>query len=146
MAEKVVMDQVEDIITCSLCLGVLEKPKTLNCLHSYCQDCLEKLDAPKPVAEEPAKAATSDADAVVNEKPEPNADGYECPQCRRFTPKKEVRVVHLIIQLLDAYYAAKKAKSDAKCERCQKNDEFGFHGDGCGVETMDSDVCAKATQ
>ena len=57
MADNVVMEKVEDIITCSMCLGVLEKPRTLNCLHSYCQGCLEKLDEPKPDTDDNLKAS-----------------------------------------------------------------------------------------
>lgn len=31
---------IEDIITCQICVGILRNPKILDCLHSFCEKCL----------------------------------------------------------------------------------------------------------
>ena len=51
---KSIKAQVEEMLICSMCLDVLENPKTLNCLHSYCKECLAKLKGKSP--EKPGKA------------------------------------------------------------------------------------------
>ena len=37
------LEKFQDEITCPLCLGIYEEPKTLPCQHIYCKDCLEGL-------------------------------------------------------------------------------------------------------
>ena len=32
-----------DFLACKICLEQLQVPKTLPCLHTYCQDCLAQL-------------------------------------------------------------------------------------------------------
>ena len=48
---KSIKAQVEEMLICSMCLDVLENPKTLNCLHSYCKECLAKLKGKTPEKE-----------------------------------------------------------------------------------------------
>lgn len=124
MAEQSVIKKVEDILTCSLCLGVLVDPRTLTCLHSCCLGCITEL---KPLAtstlenDESLKDDSTPTGATTNETPTHESKGYDCPQCRRFTPVDKVRKVHLIIQLLDAYHTAHDASSDTKCEKCKEH-------------------------
>ena len=50
--KKTMKAQVEEMLICSMCLDVLENPKTLNCLHSYCGECLTKLKGKTPKKED----------------------------------------------------------------------------------------------
>ena len=51
MAEKAVpstssstaLKKLEEQLTCAICLGLYTNPKTLPCLHSFCQQCMEGL-------------------------------------------------------------------------------------------------------
>lgn len=103
MAEKCVMEKVEGILECSLCLGILVDPRTLNCLHSYCLGCIADVEPPTTGKQDDLKSRPQAAGATNDP---PREDGYECPLCRRFTLKAEVRKNHLIVQLLDAYHTA----------------------------------------
>ena len=36
--------KVEEHLTCAICLEQFKDPKVLPCLHSYCHECIVKLD------------------------------------------------------------------------------------------------------
>ena len=71
MAEKTVsstfsstpLKKLEEQLTCAICLDLYTNPKTLPCLHSFCQQCLEGLPL------------------------DPQGDNYfiSCPTCRHHT-------------------------------------------------------------
>ena len=70
MAEKTVLStsstalkKLEEQLTCAICLDLYTNPKTLPCLHSFCQQCLEGLPL------------------------DPQGDNYfiSCPTCRHHT-------------------------------------------------------------
>ncbi|CAL1537461.1 unnamed protein product [Lymnaea stagnalis] len=53
----------EDFLTCSICLEIFQEPKTLSCLHRFCEQCLQ--------------------DHIQNQT-EPTRKGFKCPVCRQF--------------------------------------------------------------
>lgn len=53
------IQKIEEELTCAICLGKLDDPKVLPCLHTYCRKCVETL-----------VGKSQQKDAVV------------CPQCR----------------------------------------------------------------
>ena len=48
----VVLDKLKEELTCSICLKLLEEPKTLPCLHSFCEKCLKDNVSRRPLVEE----------------------------------------------------------------------------------------------
>uniref|UniRef100_A0A8C3F483 RING-type domain-containing protein n=1 Tax=Chrysemys picta bellii TaxID=8478 RepID=A0A8C3F483_CHRPI len=52
------MDQVQEDVTCSICLDVLDDPVSIECSHNFCQGCL--MAHWRGVS----------------------AQGYQCPECR----------------------------------------------------------------
>ena len=61
------LKKLEEQLTCAICLGLYTNPKTLPCLHSFCQQCLEGLPL------------------------DPQGDNYfiSCPTCRHCTQLPE---------------------------------------------------------
>ena len=55
-------EQIEDIITCDVCMERMKDPKVLLCQHTFCQSCVERL-------------------AQMN-----RGNGLSCPTCRKMTP------------------------------------------------------------
>ena len=43
MAERTLLEKVEDELNCSICLDTYSDPKLLQCFHAYCRKCLVKL-------------------------------------------------------------------------------------------------------
>ena len=43
MAEKTLLEKVEEELNCSICLDTYSDPKLLQCFHAYCHKCLVKL-------------------------------------------------------------------------------------------------------
>ncbi|XP_065447091.1 RING finger protein 112-like [Chrysemys picta bellii] len=69
------MDQVQEDVTCSICLDVLDDPVSIECSHNFCQGCL-----------------VAHWRGVL-------AQGYQCPECRtpcsrdRMTPDTRLRAL-----------------------------------------------------
>ena len=59
------LQDVENVITCQICLLRMEKPKTLTCLHSFCLKCIEGFALKEdgllycPVCRKQAKVSTA---------------------------------------------------------------------------------------
>uniref|UniRef100_A0A8C0J4W5 RING-type domain-containing protein n=1 Tax=Chelonoidis abingdonii TaxID=106734 RepID=A0A8C0J4W5_CHEAB len=52
------MERLQEDVTCSICLDVLEDPVSIECSHNFCRGCL------------------------VAHWSEVSAQGYQCPECR----------------------------------------------------------------
>ena len=116
MAQNPAPTNIEELLTCSLCLELFREPKTLTCLHSFCKECLNEM----------TKAADHEHDSLP------------CPLCRDETaiPKNGVEGLptnFFIKNLLEV--AELKSKNDSllcsNCEdglkatvRCTECDEF----------------------
>ena len=106
--EAVPVDQLQSMLTCSICLERLNDPRTLPCFHSFCKSCLEKF-----VRSRREKAV----DKVIEE--------FNCPTCRSvFILKHGVEVSgmagsHFIRNMLDVIAIQRRAKA-SKCSRCQE--------------------------
>jgi len=84
---------MDAITKCSICLNELKSPKTLSCLHSYCQTCLitfvEKSTIVKPQSQSQSQSQFSMSIptffSLIDQSPTLN-----CPQCRlAFTLPKD---------------------------------------------------------
>ena len=40
MADNISVDEVNDLLTCSLCSNIITEPRSLPCLHNFCKVCL----------------------------------------------------------------------------------------------------------
>ena len=38
--DNVPVDEIKDLLTCSLCSKTLNEPRSLSCLHNFCKLCL----------------------------------------------------------------------------------------------------------
>eukprot|EP00058_Branchiostoma_floridae_P021786 XP_002607276.1 hypothetical protein BRAFLDRAFT_88224 [Branchiostoma floridae] len=65
MASNAFSEITEEFLVCQICLEDFRQPKVLPCLHTFCQPCLERLLATKPVGK------------------------LSCPTCRQDVPLPE---------------------------------------------------------
>ena len=107
--DAVPVDEIESLLTCSICLETLNDPRTLPCFHSFCKCCLETF-----VKKQREKAVGKEI------------KDFNCPTCRSvFTlePKEEVEGMsgsHFIRNMLDVMAIQRRAKV-AKCSRCENS-------------------------
>lgn len=52
-AQSEMIKQLQKEAQCPVCLGTVENPKTLPCLHSFCLNCLEKIPADEQIIDCP---------------------------------------------------------------------------------------------
>ena len=100
------LHRLEDQLTCPVCLDLYTDPKTLACLHSFCQECLERLP----------------------QKREAREDTYylSCPTCRQRTevPREGVGafpVAFHINNLKEITQSLKNKVSDPKQGTCNNH-------------------------
>ena len=110
LSDAVPVDEIETLLTCSICLETLNDPRTLPyCFHSFCKCCLEKF-----VKKQREKAAGKEI------------KDFNCPTCRSvFTlqPNEEVEGMsgsHFIGNMLEVVAIQRRAKV-AKCSRCENS-------------------------
>ena len=122
--DAVPVDEIESLLTCSICLETLNDPRTLPCFHSFCKCCLEKF-----VKKQREKAVGKEI------------KDFNCPTCRSvFTlePKEEVEGMsgsHFIRNMLDVMAIQRQAKV-AKCSHCENSAT-------CRCVTCDMFMCEK---
>ena len=111
------LEIIEQQLTCAICLDIYTEPKTLPCLHSFCQQCLERL----PVNTHGNKRFIA------------------CPTCRTSVqlPEEptaaEFPVAFQLNNLKEAYSLMKKATEpqQVKCDACTVANANGYCKDCC---------------
>ncbi|XP_065670970.1 E3 ubiquitin-protein ligase TRIM71 [Hydra vulgaris] len=108
LSSSQVLENIHEQLVCAICLERFDDPKLLNCLHSFCCQCLHK---------------------IINQKP---SDVIECPTCREVTiipinGIKELKTNFFINSLLDlVHHKIEELKNEKKkgeqCEQCQEHD------------------------
>ena len=99
--------KLQDQLTCGKCHNLYTKPKTLSCLHSFCQECIEGL-------------ATIPTFSVA------------CPTCHQHTELPDhagaagFSVAPQIIELKKIYEEVKQLSGEVKCDNCSSANASGF--------------------
>ena len=75
------MSKLEKWLECHICRETVRQSKTLQCFHSFCEDCLRQVTKKMPTGKE----------------------GVQCPVCNAFTEKNELKTNYLMWELLDVY-------------------------------------------
>lgn len=104
--DAVLVDEIENLLTCSICLGTLNDPRTLPCFHSFCKCCLEQF------------VKTQREKAVADSK---EIQDFKCPICKSvFTlkPKEEVEGMPVVYFIRNM--AIQRRAKIAKCSRCEE--------------------------
>ena len=94
------LKRVTDHATCPVCLQLYKSPKVLPCQHSYCQECLIKLEKDRKIT---------------------------CPECRKITdiPAKGVKdfpTNFTLTHLIDDFFLRRQDRGEVNCEVCVEKD------------------------
>ena len=110
---------LKDQLTCPLCIKNFTNPKTLPCLHSFCQHCLQAVPL----------------DLVQSDKYQ-----LPCPTCRSSCELPETGVAGLPISFLinnltEVYNLLKKVSGsgDVSCDNCEKKTSASGYCKKCGL-------------
>ena len=88
---------VSNHVTCPICYQLYKDPKVLPCQHSYCRECLSKLEKDKQVT---------------------------CPECRKVAQVEELKTNFFINRLVDDCILKRKVEGEEEvhCEACIEDD------------------------
>ena len=118
MAAKELKTATENL-TCPVCHQVFRNPKYLSCYHSYCEECLERMQ---------------------NHSRSPTAASYIiCPECRKETVVpagvKELPNNFFINRLVDEFILKRKVEGeeDVKCDNCDEDDPVVSYCPDCSI-------------
>ncbi|XP_067898998.1 E3 ubiquitin/ISG15 ligase TRIM25-like [Heterodontus francisci] len=92
---------LEDELTCAVCLRVYQDPVTLPCQHSFCLTCIEGVWAQTT-----------------------GPGGFECPQCRRkFNPRPSLERNFTLCNIVEKYNQSQPPADSARvvCDNCDDN-------------------------
>ena len=107
-ASSSALEKIEEQLTCAVCFNIYTNPKTLPCLHSFCQQCLVRL----PVNSQGNKRFIA------------------CPTCRTSVelPAGEFPVAFHLNNLKDVYSLMKKATESQQvtCDVCTVGNANGY--------------------
>ena len=113
------LKKLEVQLTCPICLEHFTNPKTLPCLHSFCQHCLQAV---------PLDLVQSDKDQLP------------CPTCRSSCELPETGVASLptfflINNLTEVYSLLKKVSGsgDVSCDNCEKKTSASGYCTKCSL-------------
>ncbi|XP_038066259.1 E3 ubiquitin-protein ligase TRIM56-like [Patiria miniata] len=107
-------------LECSICTDKYKQPKVLNCLHSFCEECLVK----------------------YREGTHRGAPQIPCPVCRQETVLPQSGIQGLktnfhLVSLIEEFELQKKVacSGDSKllCETCDEDNEASYHCLDCGL-------------
>jgi hypothetical protein len=94
----------DDFLTCSVCLNQYNEPKSLPCLHTFCQECIEK-----HACAEKARQKAKDITAI------------SCPLCKVVTPwngAESLKTNFFVQSLLDSFGVKKEVS--VPCGQCDE--------------------------
>ena len=118
------LKNLEDQLTCGVCLDSYKDPRLLQCFHVFCKDCLERL--------------------VVQDHQGPSLSCLNCRQSTLLPPDgvSGLQSAFHTNHLFEIQDALKKLKEPQKtqCEKCEKRVAISFCRD-CGQF-----ICAKCTE
>ena len=87
---------IKERLVCAICFNIYQLPKTFPCFHSFCAECISKL---------PPKTCLKKV-------------GYECPSCRQFAPKGEVKSNFFVKDLTNLVHNLDEG--DKTCTQCSE--------------------------
>ena len=147
------MDFLASMVTCPICQESFTKPKYLPCLHTFCEECLDRYicsidEVCKELGELPASIFDNEPYVWTGE-------GFPCPVCRSHVevPNAKVAAVapkewaalfpvnHLLLGIMGHESIPAEARP---CEPCQKNNESKTASYWC-LECAEAlcDACTK---
>ena len=147
------MDFLASMVKCPICQESFTKPKYLPCLHTFCEECLDRYicsidEVCKELGELPASIFDNQPYIWTGE-------GFPCPVCRSHVEVPNAKVASVapkewaalfpVNHLLLGIMGHKSVPAEARpCEPCQKNNESKTAAYWC-LECAEAlcDACTK---